>query len=96
MAKLRQRRSAPFPFQVALEALKEQKTLSQLASEYERTRVHVAVFRAMMFARLAWQVQYVPRGVLLSSAVSQTNATACGSAITNATKEGRSRDTTWL
>ena len=35
MAKTRQRRSAQFPFQVALEALKEQKTLSQLASEYE-------------------------------------------------------------
>jgi len=35
MAKKRQRRSAQFKFQVALEALKEQKTLSQLASEYE-------------------------------------------------------------
>jgi putative transposase len=35
MAKQRQRRSAPFKFQVALEALKEHKTLSQLASEYE-------------------------------------------------------------
>ncbi len=35
MAKTRQRRSAQFPFQVALEALKEQKTLSQLASEYD-------------------------------------------------------------
>ena len=35
MAKTRQRRSAQFKFQVALEALKEQKTLSQLASEYE-------------------------------------------------------------
>ncbi len=34
MAKTRQRRSAQFKFQVALEALKEQKTLSQLASEY--------------------------------------------------------------
>ena len=34
MAKQRQRRSAQFKFQVALEALKEQKTLSQLASEY--------------------------------------------------------------
>lgn len=32
MAKKRQRRSAQFKFQVALEALKEQKTLSQLAS----------------------------------------------------------------
>ncbi len=35
MAKTRQRRSAQFTFQVALEALKEQKTLSQLASEYD-------------------------------------------------------------
>jgi len=35
MAKKRQRRSAQFKFQVALEALKEQKTLSQLANEYE-------------------------------------------------------------
>ncbi len=35
MTKTRQRRSAQFKFQVALEALKEQKTLSQLASEYE-------------------------------------------------------------
>ncbi len=35
MGKQRQRRSAQFKFQVALEALKEQKTLSQLASEYE-------------------------------------------------------------
>ncbi len=34
MAKTRQRRSAQFKFQVALEALKEQKTLSQLASDY--------------------------------------------------------------
>ena len=35
MAKQRQRRSAQFPFQVALEALSEHKTRSQLASEYE-------------------------------------------------------------
>ncbi len=35
MTKKRQRRSAQFKFQVALEALKEQKPLSQLASEYE-------------------------------------------------------------
>lgn len=35
MAKKRQRRSADFKFRVALEAVKEQKTLSQLASEYE-------------------------------------------------------------
>ncbi len=37
MAKQRQRRrrSAQFKFQVALEALKEQQTLSQLASEYD-------------------------------------------------------------
>jgi transposase-like protein len=35
MAKKRQRRSAEFKFRVALEALKEHKTLSQLASEFE-------------------------------------------------------------
>ena len=35
MAKQRQRRSAQFKFQLALEALKEQKTLGQLASEYQ-------------------------------------------------------------
>ena len=35
MAKTQQRRSAQFKFQVALAALKEQKTLSQLASEYD-------------------------------------------------------------
>jgi transposase len=35
MAKKRQRRSAEFKFRVALEAMKEQKTLSELASEYE-------------------------------------------------------------
>jgi putative transposase len=35
MAKTRQHRSAQFKFQVALAALKEQKTLSQLASEYD-------------------------------------------------------------
>ena len=35
MAKKRQRRSAEFKFRIALEALKEQKTFSQLASEYE-------------------------------------------------------------
>lgn len=35
MARKRQRRSAEFKFRVALEAVKEQKTLSQLASEYE-------------------------------------------------------------
>jgi len=34
MAKPRQPCSAQFRFQVALEALKEQKTLSQLASDY--------------------------------------------------------------
>ncbi len=34
MAKRRQHRSAQFKFQVAFEALKEKKTLSQLASEY--------------------------------------------------------------
>jgi transposase-like protein len=35
MTKKRRPRSAQFKFQVALEALKEQKPLSQLASEYE-------------------------------------------------------------
>lgn len=35
MAKKRQRRCADFTFRVAPEALKAQKTLSQLASEYE-------------------------------------------------------------
>jgi transposase-like protein len=35
MTKKRQRRSADFKFRLALEATKEQKTLSQLASEYE-------------------------------------------------------------
>jgi putative transposase len=35
MTKKRQRRSADFKFRVALDAVKEQKTLSQLASEYE-------------------------------------------------------------
>ncbi len=35
MAKQRQIRSAQFKFQVALEALKERKPLSQLASEYD-------------------------------------------------------------
>jgi putative transposase len=42
MAKQRQRRSAPFKFQVALEALKEHKTLSQLASEYELQPTQIA------------------------------------------------------
>lgn len=35
MTKKRQRRSAEFKFRVALDAVKEQKTLSQLASEHE-------------------------------------------------------------
>jgi transposase-like protein len=35
MTKKRQRRSADFKFRVALDAVKEQKTLSQLASEHE-------------------------------------------------------------
>jgi transposase-like protein len=35
MTKKRQRRSADFKFRVALAAIKEQQTLSQLASEYE-------------------------------------------------------------
>ena len=35
VTKQRQRRSAQFKFQVALEALKGQQTLSQLASEYD-------------------------------------------------------------
>jgi transposase-like protein len=36
MEKTRQRRSAQFKSQIALEALKEQKTLSRLASEVQR------------------------------------------------------------
>jgi transposase-like protein len=35
MTKKRQRRSTEFKFRVALEALKEQKTLSQMTTEYE-------------------------------------------------------------
>ncbi len=45
MAKTRQRRSAQFKFQVALEALKEQKTLSQLASEYEVHPTQIAQWK---------------------------------------------------
>lgn len=45
MAKQRQRRSAQFKFQVALEALKEQKTLSQLASEYEVHPTQIAQWK---------------------------------------------------
>jgi len=35
MAIKRQKRSAKFKFKVALEAIKEQKTISQIASEYQ-------------------------------------------------------------
>ena len=45
MAKKRQRRSAQFKFQVAVEALKEQKTLSQLASEYDVHPTHIAQWK---------------------------------------------------
>jgi len=45
MAKTRQRRSAQFKFQVALAALKEQKTLSQLASEYDVHPAQIAQWK---------------------------------------------------
>ncbi len=48
MAKTRQRRSAQFPFQVALEALKEQQTLSQLASEYEVHPTHITQWKKQL------------------------------------------------
>ena len=48
MAKTRQRRSAQFKFQVALEALKEQKTLSQLASEYEVHPTQIAQWKKQL------------------------------------------------
>ncbi len=48
MAKQRQRRSAQFPFHVALEALKEQKTLSQLASEYEVHPTQIAQWKKQL------------------------------------------------
>ncbi len=48
MGKTRQRRSAQFPFQVALEALKEQKTLSQLASEYEVHPTQIAQWKKQL------------------------------------------------
>ena len=48
MAKQRQRRSAQFPFQVALEALKEQQTLSQLASEYDVHPTQIAQWKKQL------------------------------------------------
>ncbi len=48
MAKKRQRRSAQFKFQVALEALKEQKTLSQLAGEYEVHPTQIAQWKKQL------------------------------------------------
>ncbi len=48
MAKTRQRRSAQFKFQVALEALKEQKTLSQLASAYEVHPTQIAQWKKQL------------------------------------------------
>ncbi len=48
MGKQRQRRSAQFKFQVALEALKEQKTLSQLASEYEVHPTQIAQWKKQL------------------------------------------------
>jgi transposase-like protein len=48
MAKQRQRRSAQFKFQVAIEALKEQKTLSQLASEYEVHPTQIAQWKKQL------------------------------------------------
>ena len=48
MSKTRQRRSAQFPFQVALEALKQQKTLSHLASEYEVHPTQIAQWKKQL------------------------------------------------
>ena len=48
MAKTRQRRSAQFKFQVALAALKEQQTLSQLASEYEVHPTQIAQWKKQL------------------------------------------------
>jgi transposase-like protein len=48
MGKQRQRRSAQFKFQVALEALKEQKTLSQLASEYDVHPTQIAQWKKQL------------------------------------------------
>ncbi len=45
MGKQRRRRSAQFKFQVALKAVNEQKTLSQLASEYEVHPTHIAQWK---------------------------------------------------
>ncbi len=51
MAKTRQRRSAQFPFQVALEAIKEQQTLSQLASEYDVHPTQITHWKKQMIER---------------------------------------------
>lgn len=48
MTKKRQRRRAQFKFQVALEALKEQKTLSQLASEFEVHPTQITQWKKQM------------------------------------------------
>lgn len=48
MTKKRQRRSAQFKFHVALEALKEQKTLAQLASEYEVHPTQIAQWKKQL------------------------------------------------
>ena len=51
MAKKRQRRSANFKFQVALEALKEHKTLSQLASEHEVHPTQITQWKKQLLDR---------------------------------------------
>ncbi len=48
VAKQRQRRSAQFKFQVALEAAKEHKTLSQLASEYDVHPTQIAQWKRQL------------------------------------------------
>lgn len=48
MARNRQRRSADVTFRVALEAVKEQKTLSQLASEYEVHPGHITQWKKQL------------------------------------------------
>ena len=48
MGKQRQRRSAQLKFQVAIEALKERKTLSQLASEYDVHPTQIAQWKKQL------------------------------------------------
>ncbi|MCG8350839.1 MAG: helix-turn-helix domain-containing protein [Chloroflexales bacterium] len=50
MAKKRQRRRAEFTFRVALEALKEQKTLNQLASEYAVHPTQITQWKQQLLA----------------------------------------------